>query len=150
MSATKLAKQQAESAGKLPPWDALNPKEQQQLLETVLQMIAEWRPVPKPMLKALPPALLEHLVAAVKELRSRGTAGPHFKASDRIKMLKHMLDARLPQAQGQTTDELIESLPREARAQIRAQEAQQMQESETSAIMAAKKQLAVANNPALL
>jgi len=149
MPQDKRAASQAARERKLPPWDSLKPKEQQELLRQILQQIAEWRQIPEQVLQSLPEGMLQRLLEIIEQLRAQGLAGPQFRASERIKAMKAMLNRRglgeTPRRP--TADEIIDSLPPEERNRIRAQEAVAIRESETAALMGMQQRLASATTP---
>jgi len=139
---------EAASYRSLPPWRNLEPKDRQELILQILTAIAEWKAPSPHLLKVLPTPLLKNLLMAIEQLKSEGLAGPHFKASDRLKRLKYLLQQRgvLP-TQGPTPDDTLKAQGPQVENPVRAQEAKLVKESEVTAMLNLQRMLARSSNP---
>lgn len=131
----KGQQEEALSHGKTPPWNSLSTNQKDRLIQAIIAAIAEWRPVERRLLDPLPQGLLNRLLEAIRQIRAQGLAGPQFRASDRLKILKQQLSRRgmLPKDKEPTPDQVLEQQPKPLQRQVKAQEAMLVKQAERKA-----------------
>ena len=118
--------EQSSQPAQLPPYSSLQESEKRQLIQKILELIVQWRPVPEPLLKPLPVELLRRLELAVRKIRESGLAGGPEGAPMRLKILRAALELRgqdaSPVAKGPSENQVLNSQPASVRRQVKAQE----------------------------
>lgn len=111
------------------------------LLAMVIQLIAEWKPIPKVVLQAFNPSQLMRLHEVIAQLKAEGLAGPRHRTSERMKRLVYLLTKRglLPD---NTNKDALDSIPPEAANSMKAQETLMLRDSEAYAEQGLRQALA--------
>ena len=96
------------------------------LIQKILELIVEWRPIPEALLKPLPVDLLRRLEFAVRKIRESGTAGGPEGAPLRLRILRAALELRgqdaSPVAKDPSENQVLNSQPRSFSSRVKAQE----------------------------
>ena len=112
--------------GQVPPFSQLQKSEKERLIQKILELIVQWRPIPEKLLQPLPTELLKRLEFAVRKIRESGTAGGPESAPLRLKILRAALELRgqdaSPVAKGPSENQVLNQQPRSVRTQVKAQE----------------------------
>lgn len=138
------------SQNRIPDWSEMDKGTKYQLIKEILLLVGNWRPVPPELLVPLPTKLLEALRDAITQLKAEGMAGPHFRASDRIKRLQQLLQSRLGTDQSMkepTGDQVLAQQPRSFRQNVLSQESRLVREAESQATAGMGRMLATTSNP---
>ena len=143
--------QEAIRTNQLPTWGELTKSQRYQLVQTILEKIAEWKQIPPPLLNPLPNSLLKMLAQLMQTLKDEGLAGGRIKPTQRVSRIMELLRQRLPQMQRSLTEEeVLELQPKSTQQQIRGQEAIQIDKAEARSAIGLTEMLAKSMDNRLL
>ena len=119
-------------------------------MQVIVSLLAEGREIPEALQRLLPLEALQLLDAIVKQLYAQGLAGPNHRASERMKVIQHMINQRnLNPTKPKGADDILLSMGPEVSEPVLAQERQLITQSEAMGAAAAERLLAADRNPKL-
>lgn len=140
----KGRQEEALAKGRTPNWKSLSSNQKQIIIQSIIKAIAEWRPVERRLLDPLPQSLLNQFLQAIQEIKAQGMAGPQFRATDRLKLLKQRLGRRglISTDKEPTPDQVLNQQPKATQSLVKAQESLLVKRSEHQAEQAMVRLLA--------
>ena len=147
---TQEAMREAAGVRRLPPWQNLDRKDREELIAQILLLVAQNKPLPRPLLEPLPTPLLQKLLRAVRQLQGEGLLGPRHRVPERLQRLRELLAGRgLSKPKQPSENEVLAQQPKQMQREVLAQESRGLREAQARAAVGMQQTLAATNDPTL-
>jgi uncharacterized membrane protein YccC len=114
-------------------------EEQKKLVAQALNLLAQWKPLPKALAERLGPEALRRLLEMVQEIQAQGLAGPRHRAPERLRLLRKLLE-QMTSGKAEPKDP-ADAMPSRARLQQRGQESLLLRSANAQEQMSGKQEL---------